>query len=34
MIVDSYKNATVKIIVLEGQTGEITIKRGLKQGYP
>jgi hypothetical protein len=34
MIMDSYRNATVKIVVLEGQTGEITIKRGVKQDCP
>jgi hypothetical protein len=30
----SYRNATVKIIFLDGPTGEITIKRGVKQGCP
>jgi hypothetical protein len=34
MIMDSYRNTTVKIIVLDGQTEEITFKRGVKQGCP
>jgi hypothetical protein len=33
MIMDSYKEATVQITSKNGYTGDIDIKRGVKQGY-
>jgi hypothetical protein len=34
VILDSYTNASVKIVTLDGATDPIDIKRGVKQGCP